>query len=66
MVWFGDKPLPEPMLTQFTDAYMRRHWGGDELNHTSCYTAEFLMAENRGAVTPLLPHWNLMPNENKL
>ena len=19
----GDKPLPEPMLTQFTDAYMR-------------------------------------------
>ena len=26
----GDKPLPEPMLTQLTDAYMR-HWGGDEL-----------------------------------
>ena len=23
----GDKPLPEPILTQFTDAYMR-HWGG--------------------------------------
>ena len=22
--WTGDKPLPEPMLTQFTDAYMRR------------------------------------------
>ena len=22
----GDKPLPELMLTQFTDAYMR-HWG---------------------------------------
>ena len=22
----GDKPLPESMLTQFTDAYMR-HWG---------------------------------------
>ena len=21
--WTGDKPLPEPMLTQFTDAYMR-------------------------------------------
>ena len=21
----GDKPLPEPMVTQFTDAYMR-HW----------------------------------------
>ena len=21
--WIGDKPLPEPMLTQFTDAYMR-------------------------------------------
>ena len=20
--WTGDKPLPEPMLTQFTDAYM--------------------------------------------
>ena len=28
MAWrrTGDKPLPEPMLTQFTDAYMR-HWG---------------------------------------
>ena len=26
MVWhqIGDKPLSEPMLTQFTDAYMRR------------------------------------------
>ena len=26
MAWrlTGDKPLPEPMLTQFTDAYMRR------------------------------------------
>ena len=23
---FGAKPLPEPMLSQFTDAYMR-HWG---------------------------------------
>ena len=22
----GDKPLPEPMMTQFIDAYMR-HWG---------------------------------------
>ena len=21
--WTGDKPLPEPVLTQFTDAYMR-------------------------------------------
>ena len=21
--WIGDKPLPEPMLTPFTDAYMR-------------------------------------------
>ena len=21
--WTGGKPLPEPMLTQFTDAYMR-------------------------------------------
>ena len=21
--WTGDKPLPEPMLTQFTDAYMQ-------------------------------------------
>ena len=20
--WTGDKPLPEPMMTQFTDAYM--------------------------------------------
>ena len=26
MAWCrtGNKPLPEPMLTQFTDAYMRR------------------------------------------
>ena len=32
MAWHrtGDKPLPEPMLTQFTDDYMR-HPGGDEL-----------------------------------
>ena len=21
--WTGDKPFPEPMVTQFTDAYMR-------------------------------------------
>ena len=40
--------------------------GGDELSRTSCYTAERLMAENRGAVTPSLPHWNLVPNVNKL
>ena len=28
MVWHrtGDKPLPEPMMAQFTDAYMR-FWG---------------------------------------
>ena len=33
VVWrrIGDKPLPEPMMTQFTDAYML-HWG-DELIH---------------------------------
>ena len=32
MAWrlSGDKPLPEPMLTQFTDAYMW-HTRGDEL-----------------------------------
>ena len=24
--WTGDKPLPEPVLTWFTDAYMR-YWG---------------------------------------
>ena len=23
LCWTGDKPLPDPMLTQFTDAYMR-------------------------------------------
>ena len=42
MAWrrTGDKPLPEPMLTQFTDAYMR-HYG--EMSYTkvkpkySCY-----------------------------
>ena len=33
MAWrpTGDRPLPEPMLTQFTDEYMRL--GGDELIH---------------------------------
>ena len=33
MAWrrTGDKPLPEPMLTQFTDAYMR-HYG--EMSYT--------------------------------
>ena len=32
MAWYrsGDKPLSEPMLTQFIDAYMQ-HLGGDEL-----------------------------------
>ena len=36
MAWrrTGDKPLPEPMLTQFTDAYMR-HSGDMSL---SCMT----------------------------
>ena len=31
MAWrrTGDKPLAEPMLTQFTSAYMRHHWGGE-------------------------------------
>ena len=24
--WAGDKPLPEPVLDEFTDAYIR-HWG---------------------------------------
>ena len=24
--WIGDKPLPEPMLTRFTDTYMW-YWG---------------------------------------
>ena len=33
MVWrlTGEKPLPEPIVAQFTDAYMREHkglWGG--------------------------------------
>ena len=27
--WTGDKPLPEPMLTQFTDMYM---WHQGEMN----------------------------------
>ena len=33
--WIGDKPLPEIMITQFIDAYMRIYaaLGGDELNH---------------------------------
>ena len=26
--WTGDKPLPEPMLIQFTDAYIRHEGGG--------------------------------------
>ena len=31
--WYraGDKPLPEPMLTQFADAYMRP-WGGGSVS----------------------------------
>ena len=35
MAWCrpGDKPLSEPMLTQFIDAYIR-HYGGNELRHT--------------------------------
>ena len=36
MAWrrTGDKPFPEPMMTLFTDAYIR-HQGGDELTHDS-------------------------------
>ena len=36
MYWrrIGGKPISEPMLTWFTDAYMR-HYGGDEL---TCFT----------------------------
>ena len=36
MAWCqtGSKPLFEPMLTQFTDAYMR-YQGGDELRDSS-------------------------------
>ena len=32
MAWLrtGEKPLPESMLTQFTDAYIR-HWGGNKI-----------------------------------
>ena len=39
MAWrrTGDKPLPEPMLTQFTDAYMW-HYRGDELILTVHFT----------------------------
>ena len=35
MVWrrTGDKPLPEPIMTKFTDAYMR-HWGRWVNRHT--------------------------------
>ena len=29
--WPGDKPLPEPMFTQFTDVYMQHYVEGDEL-----------------------------------
>ena len=33
MAWrrIGDKPLSGPMLTRFTDAYIRQYIGGDEL-----------------------------------
>ena len=33
MAWHqkGDKPLSKPMLTRFTDAYMRHYVEGDEL-----------------------------------
>ena len=30
--WTSDKPLSEPMLTWFTDAYMQHWWWEDELN----------------------------------
>ena len=31
LLWIGDKPLSEPMLTWFTDAYIIVALGGDEL-----------------------------------
>ena len=42
MAWrqTGDKPLLEPMLIQFTDAYMCQYYaalGGDELTQVIAY-----------------------------
>ena len=39
MAWrrIGDKPLSEPMLTQFTDAYMRHYGGGGDELMTICH-----------------------------
>ena len=33
MAWHrtGEKPLPELMLTKFTDAYIRHSWGGNKI-----------------------------------
>ena len=42
----GDKPLPGPMLTQFTDAYMRHNLGGDELKRTPMVFNTFRPEQN--------------------
>ena len=31
--WIGDKPLSEPMLTQFTNVYMWHPIGGDKMKN---------------------------------
>ena len=37
--WFGAKPLPEPMLTQCSDAYMRHYHGWPSTQPGSLHTA---------------------------
>ena len=69
MAWrrTGDKPLSEPMLTHFTDAYMR-HWGGggDELKESlsgswrryHMNVLSTLLAHSAGNLSPADCHHN--------
>ena len=52
MAWCrsGDKPLSEPMMALFTDAYMRRSTSVSEL---------YMYIHQSKHATPLLTHWPL-------
>ena len=51
--WIGDKLLPEPMLTQFTDTYMLPALGGVELNEEPSSRGTNLPTTHKST----LPRW---------
>ena len=61
MVWCrtGDKPLSEPMLIQFIDAYMRHYWGGDDSNPEDYCSSIYLhMSATQNTIRAIVSHLN--------